>query len=66
MHVGKKDKQVKQHYYATSSQNYTNEGLQYDDPSIIIICSAIFYHTLVVCYHAHCSILYLASDMCGL
>ena len=29
----------------------------------VIIHSANFYHTLVVCYHAHCSISYLASDV---
>ena len=67
--VGKEDKQVKQHYYIIyNPRNYANEGLQYHAVKYchVIIRSANFYHTLVVCYHANCSILYLVSDMCGL
>ena len=65
MHEGKKDKQVKQHYYAISSQKFIqmkvyNMTIQARDV-VLNSAHAIVDHTLVVCYHAHCSIAYVGS-----
>ena len=38
VHVGKEDKQVKQHYYVTHHRNYTDESLQYDNTSQRLSC----------------------------
>ena len=43
IHVGKEDKQVKQHYYLPSSywshdKNYTDEGQQYNNTSQRMLC----------------------------
>ena len=48
---GKKDKQVKQHDYVTSSQS--DEGLHHHNTSKMFnfVCTTVYY-TLVVCYHA--------------
>ena len=61
--LGKEDKQVKQHYYVTSSQKLYYNMTMPAKNSRVIIRSVNFYHTLVMCYHVNCSISYLASDI---
>ena len=64
VHVGKENKQVKQHYYATSSilmrvYNMTIPAKH----CLVTIFNTNSYHTLVVCYRAHYSISYLARGV---
>ena len=48
---GKKDKQVKQYDYVTSSRSH--EGLHHHNTSKMFnFVRTIVYYTLVVCYHA--------------
>ena len=47
---GKKDKQVKQHDYVTSSQS--DQGLHQNTSKMFNSVRTTVYYTLVVCYHA--------------